>query len=405
MVAESGNLIPARTTSQPDLACRSPRHYVFSLKSQKRADTMIGRSTLPILKLSVVMATYNRAGTIARTLAHLADQTLDPASYEVIVVDDGSADNTREVVAEWRAKAPFRMRYLYHPNRGPGYTQNRGLEAAQAPIVLLMADDIFMTRDALAAHLRVHETYPEPEVAVLGRVLQSPELTGSVFLRKWDAFRFSAFSGQKTVPYYRFWACNISAKHDFVMRHGPFREHRGRAGAAAHEDPQLGYQLHLAGLRILYSPDALGYHFHVVSLEGACRRRYMQGLNFDEFRQFAPAPEIPVAYHVLNRSTIADHVRALFGPRRIYLDSADRNVFQLFLKYSIWAILFNELTLGAVWEPLLNRAERNRFLAALASSWMYRGLLFVYFRRGVRDAAQRFGPIPSGSGHAQRAGD
>ena len=103
------------------------------------------------LALSVVLATYCRAEILPETLQHLADQDLDPAEYEVIVIDDGSTDNTREVVEEWTTRAPFRLRYLHHPNQGPGYTQNCGLEAAAAPIVLLMADDIFMSRQRRAS--------------------------------------------------------------------------------------------------------------------------------------------------------------------------------------------------------------------------------------------------------------
>lgn len=75
------------------------------------------------LVLSVVLATYNRAEILRETLQHLANQELDPASFEVIVIDDGSPDHTRAVVAEWINKAPFSLTYLHHSNHGPGYTQ------------------------------------------------------------------------------------------------------------------------------------------------------------------------------------------------------------------------------------------------------------------------------------------
>ena len=133
------------------------------------------------LALSVVMPSYNRAETIRETLRHLAEQELDPASYEVIVVVDGSTDHTRAVLDDAASLVPFRLRCLYQSNQGPGHAQNRGLEAAQAPIVLVMADDILMTPQALGAHLAMHQAHPGQEVAVLGRVEQSPTLDGSVF--------------------------------------------------------------------------------------------------------------------------------------------------------------------------------------------------------------------------------
>jgi glycosyltransferase involved in cell wall biosynthesis len=209
-----------------------------------------------LLKLSVVMATYNRADTLRETIRHLAEQELDSSCYEVIIIDDGSPDDgrTRGVVEEAAQSAPFRIEYLHHANRGPGYTENQGLKVAKAPLVLLMADDIFMSPDALKAHVARHEANPELEVAVLGRVLQSPRLTQSVFLRTWDPFRFSSFSGQAELPYYRFWACNVSAKREFVLSRSGFREHRGRGGYAAHEDAELGYRLHQAGYVSSTSP-------------------------------------------------------------------------------------------------------------------------------------------------------
>jgi GT2 family glycosyltransferase len=345
-------------------------------------------------KLSVVMATYNRAETIRETLRHLADQSLDPSDYEVIVIDDGSPDNTRDVVAEWQARVPFRLTYLHHANHGPGYTQNRGLEVARAPVVLLMADDIFMAHGTLAAHLAMHAAHPEPEVAVLGRVEQSPALEGSVFLRTWDPFRFSAFAGQTELPYYRFWACNISVKRDFVLRFGPFREQRGRAGAASHEDPELGYRLSRGGLRILYGVDALGHHHHVVTFEQACRRRYMQGMNFGEFRRLAAAPEIPVAYHVLTWQTLPDHLRAWFGPRRRYLTGIDRNPPGLLLWHLARVCVFNGLTVRHLWEPLVRQAEHRPAIAKRLNREVYRGILFHHFLCGCRDGDRRFDRAP-----------
>jgi glycosyltransferase involved in cell wall biosynthesis len=346
------------------------------------------------LRLSVVMATYNRAETIRETLRHLADQSLDPTQYEVIVIDDGSPDHTRVVVDEWMDRAPFKLTYLHHANRGPGYTENRGLEAARAPVVLLMADDIFMAHDTLAAHLAMHDAHPEPEVAVLGRVEQSPTLDGNLFLRTWDPFRFSAFAGQTELPYYRFWACNISVKRDFVMRYGPFREQRGRAGAAAHEDPELGYRLSRGGLRIVYGPAALGHHHHVVTFEQACKRRYMQGMNFGEFRRLTAVPEIPVAYHVLTWRTFPDHLRAWFGPRRRYLTGTDRNPAGLLLWHLARMCVFNGPATRMLWEPLLRQAEHRPALAKLVNRELYRGVLFHHFLSGCRDGDRRFDRAP-----------
>jgi glycosyltransferase involved in cell wall biosynthesis len=341
--------------------------------------------------LSVVVATYERAEIVRETLRRLADQVLDPSEYEVIVVDDGSRDHTSAVVEEWTKRASYRLRYIYHSNHGPGYAQNRGIEAAAAPIVLLIADDIFAAPAALKMHLDMHKAHPQQEVAVVGRLEELPPENATVFLRNWVHWpQYREFRGLQELPYYRFMACNISAKRDFLLRHGPYREQMGRAGPAAHEDVQLGYQLSLAGLRILYCPEALGFHHHPTTFAAACGRRYMQGLNFGEFHLNAPVPEIPVVYHILSWWTLADHFRALLGSRRRYLMPADRNPAKLAAWHLLRAVVFNSLTVPWLWEPMVNAAERSATVALFAHWQIYRGILFYHFLRGCRDGHRMY---------------
>ncbi len=341
------------------------------------------------LRISVVMATYNRAETIAITLNHLAEQTLDPASFEVIVVDDGSTDGTEAVVRAKEPTLPFCLRYVRHPNRGPGYTQNRGIQMAQAPIVCLMADDIHFAPHALAAHLRLHERHPEPEAAVLGKVLQSPELAAeSVFLAKWDPFKFRHIENFQELPYYLFWACNVSCKTDFLRQSGLFREARGRAGAAAHEDVELGYRLCKQGLRLFYAKEALGYHYHLETLAGATRRAYQRGLNWDEFRELVDEPEITVRYHILSWHTLKDHIKTFLKPNSLI--GADRNLLYLLFRQGVRMVCFNPATIPLFWRPLMDLAEKNALLSAVMHRQFYRGVIAYYFFKGAADGRRLF---------------
>lgn len=91
------------------------------------------------LRVSVIIPTYNRADYLPQALQSVFDQTLDP--FEVIVVDDGSTDNTADVV---RAFEP-RVRYFRHQhNKGISAARNSGLEAARGEVVAwLDADDLW----------------------------------------------------------------------------------------------------------------------------------------------------------------------------------------------------------------------------------------------------------------------
>lgn len=345
-------------------------------------------------KITVVLATYNRAETLRETLRHLQEQTLEAFDFEVIVVDDGSPDNTADIVRWWQQQARFSLQYLQHPNRGPGHTQNRGIREARAPIVLLIADDIFLSPGALAAHLARHQNNTTGEIAVLGRVLQSPRLTDSVFLTKWDPWHLGDLADGLAMPYYMFWACNISFRRDFMLRHGMFKDEIGRAGAAAHEDVELGYRLHQHGLKVVYDRGSLGFHHHVETLKGSLQRSYQRGLNWLDFRQRVPHPEMDVAYRAYNLATLIQHRDELLGPRRPYLMGADRSMAWLTLRYLQRTVMFNRFTAKLLWLPLFNAAERVRWVASCMHENMYRGMIVHYFLLGCRDGRVRFGGSP-----------
>jgi glycosyltransferase involved in cell wall biosynthesis len=96
------------------------------------------RSTSTLL-VSVVIPTYNRAGTIARAVDSVLAQTWRP--LEVIVVDDGSTDQTGEILADYGD----RIRLIRQNNRGPGAARNTGIQAASGQIIsFLDSDDIWL---------------------------------------------------------------------------------------------------------------------------------------------------------------------------------------------------------------------------------------------------------------------
>jgi glycosyltransferase involved in cell wall biosynthesis len=336
-----------------------------------------------VIVISVIVATYKRKETLRLTLTRLGEQTYSADSYEVIVVDDGSDDGTGEMVESVASAVPYALRYLYHQNKGPGATQNRGILEARGEVIVLLADDVHADPGLLEHHARFHQAHPELSIAALGSVFQSPELPQTVFQRKWDPFRYFELKGKKELPYWKFWACNISAKRAFLLENGLFRELKG----AAHEDVELGYRLSRKGLRILYHPRALAYHYHVETLQTAAKRGYERGCNWAFIEENVPDPQIYVKYHILNLRTLKYHYLTFKNLSKSSLPLSDRILPWLLFKQAVRAIVFNRLTVPGLWMRLLSKSENSRVLAALLPRYCYRGTVFYYFVKGCRDQA------------------
>jgi glycosyltransferase involved in cell wall biosynthesis len=336
--------------------------------------------------LSVVIATYNRRDTLEVTLACLCRQTLPADQFEVIVVDDGSTDNTRAMVEALIGRVPYRLRYFHHANRGPGATENRGIREASADLVLMIADDIHAEPTMLEHHVRWHQRRPDRNLAALSRVLQSPNLPDSVFLRHWDPFGFGDSLDEVELPYWKFWACSISVKRSFLLENGLYRELKG----AAHEDVELGYRLCREGLRIFYLPQALAFHFHVETLESACRRAYERGVNWSFIEQNVNDPEIHVYYHLLTRQTLKYHYDVFRRRSKMTsLHSSDRSWLWLLFRHAVRRVMFNRVTVNYVWLPFLRRAETDARLAPLVTGYAVRGAVFHHFIKGYADNHSR----------------
>ena len=117
----------------------------------------------PAPSISIVIPTYNRAGTIERALDSVFAQTFQ--DFEVIVVDDGSRDATRERVALYGD----RVRYIYQENQGCSAARNRGIAEARGAFVAFLDSDDEWLPLKLDVQVRYLETHPEVDfVACMG---------------------------------------------------------------------------------------------------------------------------------------------------------------------------------------------------------------------------------------------
>jgi glycosyltransferase involved in cell wall biosynthesis len=119
-----------------------------------------------ILKLSCCIPTFNRSRSLARAIRSLCNQTLEPGSCEILIVDNGSSDNTRgETESLMREMPHHRIRYLLEPEPGLLSGRHRGALESDGEILVFLDDDIEATAGYLHAIL---DAFKDPAVQLVG---------------------------------------------------------------------------------------------------------------------------------------------------------------------------------------------------------------------------------------------
>ena len=96
---------------------------------------------------TVFTPTYNRAYTLHRVYESLKAQTY--RDFEWLIVDDGSNDNTRELIQKWQNESLFSIRYIYQQNSGKHIAFNRAVREAKGELFLTLDSDDACVEEAL----------------------------------------------------------------------------------------------------------------------------------------------------------------------------------------------------------------------------------------------------------------
>jgi glycosyltransferase involved in cell wall biosynthesis len=224
----------------------------------------------PKLFISVVIPTRNRLATLRKTLACLERQTYPSDQYEVIVVDDGSRDDTTNYLS--RLAELGTLHYIHQHHRGPAAARNAGVRAARGEVVAFTDDDCLPDSHWLAA---LAESYtpdrsPRP-VAVGGRIENVPDGHCLFSFYSLQGKRHQANNAEK--PVYLDTA-NASFQRSTFLTLGGFSE---AFSFASGEDLELGLRFTAAGYELHTNPQALVRHVGRTSLWGMVRQSFNRG--------------------------------------------------------------------------------------------------------------------------------
>ena len=221
---------------------------------------------------SVVIATYNRAAFLTKTFESVFNQNYPKDRYELIVIDNDSADNTAAVVQQAFVGAPIPCSYYVEKQNGLSYARNLGIEKAQFEFIAQLDDDAIANPDWLAAFNRVINE--QHALVVGGRVEKSfeegftpPDWFNYQYLKHFFGVNYRDRGKKEKVfpirhPLYLSGGNTAYAKR--VIEHfGGFRVDLGRNGKSllAGEESFLNLVLERNDIPIYYTDDASIHHY------------------------------------------------------------------------------------------------------------------------------------------------
>lgn len=219
---------------------------------------------MSVVKISVVIPSYNRADSLKRCLESLERQTCDKSLFEVIVVNDGSADETSAFLSAFKKITPVNFVVIDQPNKGVSCARNAGIQAAKGEFIAFTDDDCILSPDWLSNMFADFESSDMKTAGVGGPLncIASGEPTFiSRFIEHLDEFNnipvkgsffmrlvhVSSLRKDDQVLYLR--TSNAMFRKICLVEAGGFDETFKKPGG---EDPDLCYRLL-----------ALGYRFHL----------------------------------------------------------------------------------------------------------------------------------------------
>ena len=220
-----------------------------------------------MLRLSLIVATYNRSASLIRALESVAQQNAPASEWECVVINNNSSDDTQERFAEFVAAHPdLNMRMVTELRQGLSFARNRGIRESEAEYIAIIDDDerispdfitsyisLFdSTPDAVAAGGPIVAEYPSGRPRWMSHFTERPVANTMYFGDKVREFPEGRLPG----------GGNRALRRSAVRRYGVFDTSLGYVGESliGGEESDLFERLRIAEAKYYYVPTAVMYH-------------------------------------------------------------------------------------------------------------------------------------------------
>ncbi|MHB8146503.1 MAG: glycosyltransferase family 2 protein [Vulcanimicrobiaceae bacterium] len=198
------------------------------------------------MRATIQLCTYNRAPLLERVLEACFEQTCAAGEYEVVLVNDGSSDDTPAVIARARERATCRFEAIDQANAGLAKGRNAGIARACGERIIFIDDDVLPLPNFVEEHLRSHAMHP---LAIVRGAAINVENFDDLPPPVWS---IKDYSGNY------FWTTNVSVPLATIRAIGGFNESFSEYGW---EDIDVGLRLRFGGVKAIFNSRALAYHY------------------------------------------------------------------------------------------------------------------------------------------------
>ena len=241
--------------------------------SNTSSDISLKKTISPIIKYSIIIPSFNRADELLELLNSLQKLKFPTDRFEVIISDDGSTDNTENLVKGIIAEDKFELHYISQKNQGPGAARNAGMKNARGDFFIFVDSDVTMPVDWLS---KIDEEINKENADAFG----GPDTYHDDFPALLKAINYSMTSfittgglrgkkGKKLAKFYpRSFNMGLSRK---------LWEKIGGFGGLRHgQDIEFSHRIITSGAKVVFVSDAPVYHKRRTNL----RRFYKQVFNW-----------------------------------------------------------------------------------------------------------------------------
>jgi len=211
--------------------------------------------------LSIIICTYNRANLLECCLTSLISQTIDPALYQIIIVDNNSSDKTQGIANKFSSKYP-NVRIVTELNQGLSHARNRGWREAQSEYIAYIDDDAKAFPNWIEQIIKF--TKRKPDVFVFGGPYYPFTLQDCPEWFPKDYGKFELDDHERSIHVKGEWICgsNMIFHHSVFSETLNFNPSLGMKGneIAYGEETHLMLALSKQGYSIYYTPDIKVYH-------------------------------------------------------------------------------------------------------------------------------------------------